>query len=122
MALTVNHPLLREVRVYCTHIDTGSALSAAVTSPIRGKIVKLESVVHAAIGTANNAITVAINGTSITGGTLTQLTASSAIGDVVTAVPTALNFVAEGDVISYASDGAGTNVTPTTFIATIQTA
>lgn len=122
MALTVNHPLLKEIRVYTTHVDTGSALSAATISPIRGKIVKLESVVHAAIGTANNAITCAINGTAITGGTLTQLTASSAIGDVVSAVPTGANLVNEGDVISFASDGAGTNVTPTTFVATIQMA
>lgn len=122
MALTVNHPLLKEVRVYTTHIDTGSALSACVTSPIRGVITKLESVVHAVIGTANNVITSSINGTAITGGTLTQLTASSAIGDIVTAVPTAANAVAEGDLIKFASDGGGTNVTPTTFIVTIQTA
>src|SRR4051812_47504958 len=67
MALTVNHPLLKEVRVYTTHIDTGSALSACVTAPIRGTITKLESIVHAVIGTANNVITPSINGTTITG-------------------------------------------------------
>jgi hypothetical protein len=119
MALTVNHPL-SEVAVSAYLADSGTASSTFTVAPFRGTIVKLYSVVHAAIGTANNAVTPKINGTAVTGGTLTQLTASSAAGDVVSATPTAANLVNEGDNIEFASDGAGSNTTPSTFIAVIR--
>lgn len=121
MALTVNHPLLKQVRVQAHSADIGTAGSAFTTSPIRGKIVKMGSIIHAAITTADATITTKINGTAITGGSWTVTQSGSAAGDVDTVVPTAANFVNEDDAIEFASDGASTG-SATTFWAIIEAA
>lgn len=118
MALTVNRPL-NIIRVSTYLADSGTASSSYTAAPCRGKIIKLGSVVHAAVGTANNVLTSAINGTAITHATWTQLTSGSAAGDVSEVEPTAANLVAAGDTIKFTSDGAGSNTTPTTFYADI---
>lgn len=120
MALTVNHPLLKEVRVYAYMADVSTAGSAFVASPIRGKIVKMGSTIYAAITSADSAITTEINGTAVTGGSWTIANASSAPGDLDTAVPTAANQVNEDDVIEFISDGASSTTSPAMFFAVIQ--
>lgn len=121
MALTVNHPLLKRVRVEAHMADVGTAGSAFVTSPIRGKIVKMGSIIYAAITTADAAISTKINGTAITGGTWTITQSGSAAGDVDTAVPTAANLVNEDDKIEFITDGAATGTSAVTFFAVIET-
>lgn len=121
MALTTNHPLLKEVRVYC-HLADGAAVTTAYTvSPIRGKIVKVQAVAGAVVD-SDRTITTSIGATAITGGAITQTASGSAAGDVSSATPTAANAVNEGDTISFASDGAGSTACPTTMVATIQMA
>jgi hypothetical protein len=120
MALTVNHPLLKEVRVYAYMADVSTAGSAFITSPIRGKIVKMGSVRYAAITTADAAVTTEINGTAVTGGAWTLAFTSAAAGDVDTAEPTAANLVNEDDVIEFISDGASSTACPAMFWAVIQ--
>lgn len=122
MALTVNHPLLKQVRVYAYLADLSTAGSAFTVSPIRGKIVEMGSVIYNAITTADNAITTEIAGTAITGGSWTVAYTSSAAGDVDSAVPTAANFVNEGQNIEFITSGASDTTCPTMFYAVIETA
>ena len=119
MTLPVNRPFSME-RVYAYLADSGTSSNAYTVAPCRGKIVKLGSVVYGAVGTADNVLTASIGATAITIPTWSQLTASSAAGDVSEVTPTAANLVNAGDFIKFASDGAGSNTTPTMFYADIQ--
>lgn len=126
MALTVNHPLLKEVRVYATIADSAAASTlVCVTCPIRGKIIKLEAV-NSAVVDADRVITVSLgtgaSPTAITGGAITLVASGSVIGGATSVVPTALNAVNEGDTIQFVTDGAGSTSCVTTCIATIQAA
>lgn len=119
MALTLNHPLLKEVRVTMYLADSSAATTAYNSAPIRGTIVRLIVVVGATVD-SDRVITASINGTAITGGAITCTASGSAAGSLFSAVPTGANAVNEDDVISFASDGAGSTACPTHFIAVIQ--
>ena len=121
MALTVNHPLLKQVRVYAYMADISTAGSAFSVSPIRGKIIEIGSVIYNAITVADAAVTSKIAGTAITGGGYTITQSGSAAGDVDSAVPIAANFINEGDNIEFISDGGSTTTCPAMFYALIQT-
>jgi hypothetical protein len=120
MALTVNHPLLKEARPTVLLADSAAVTTAYVRAPVRGFITELNATSGAAVD-ATRAITCSI----ITGGTTTAITGGSismttaAAGVVYTAVPTGANYVNEDDVIVFASDGAGSTSCPTQFDAVI---
>ena len=118
MAIPVNRPL-NIIRVHAHMADSSTAGSAFTVAPCRGKIVKMGSIIAAAVTTANTAITSKINGVAITGGSWTIAFTSAAAGDVDTAVPTAANYVNEDDAIEFISDGGGSGTVPTTFFADI---
>lgn len=118
MAYPSNRPL-NVIRVYAHMADVSTAGSAFTVAPCRGKIVKMGSVIHAAISSADSAITSKIAGTSITGGAWTIASSGAAAGDVDTAVPTAANLVNEDDNIEFITDGASSTTAPTTFFADI---
>lgn len=119
MALPKHRPL-NVTRVYAHMADSSTAGSAFTVAPVRGKIIKVGSIIHAAVSSADTAITMEINGTAVTGGGWTIAYSGAAAGDVDTAVPTAANFVVEDDAIEFISDGAGSSTVPTTFFADIQ--
>jgi hypothetical protein len=120
MALPRNVPL-DEHTVYCHSPSVGGSPIAAVTrAPFRGKIVKVGSVLGGAITSADCTVTVAINGTTVTGGTLTIANTSSAVGDLDVAYPTAANNVNEDDVIKFTPASASGSNIPATFFAVIQ--
>lgn len=118
MALPKNRPL-NIVRVYSYMADSSTAGSSFTVAPCRGKIVKMGSVIHAAVTTADTAITSKIAGTAVTGGSWTIAFTSAAAGDVDTAIPTGAFNVNEDDNIEFISDGAGSGTVPTTFFADI---
>lgn len=118
MALANNRPL-NVIRVFAHMADSSTAGSAFTAAPCRGRIVKLGSVINAAVTTADTAITSKINGAAITGGGWTIAFTSAAAGDVDTAIPSGANAVNEDDKIEFASDGAGSGTVPTTFFADI---
>ncbi len=120
MALTVLHPLSEADAVCHTASVATSPIVANARAPFRGKITKVWSVLGAAITSADATVVVAINGTSVTGGTITIPTVSSAAGSFASAVPTALNLVNEDDVISFLASGATGTATPCTFGAVIR--
>jgi hypothetical protein len=103
MALTTLHPL-SEVVINANSTSIGATpIVAYARAPFRGKIVKVGLNQTAAV-TGTGTLTVAINGTAVTGGVATY-TAGSA-GTHFSAIPTALNFVNEDDVISFTPAGA----------------
>jgi len=118
MALAHNRPLNIE-RVYAYSADISTAGSAFTVAPCRGKIIKMGSIIGAAITVADAAVASKINGTAITGGSWTVAFTSSAAGDVDTSVPSGANAVNEDDKIEFISDGGSTTTAPVTFFADI---
>lgn len=123
MALPVNRPL-NVIRVSSYNADISTAGSSFAAVPVRGKIILLGCVIHAAVTTAPNVLTAKIGvsgsaGTSITIPTWTQSNTSSAAGVVSEVVPTAANLADAGNNIEFISDGAGSGTVPATYYADI---
>lgn len=89
--------------------DISTAGQKFVVPGFRGKIIKGHSVINGAIATADADLTMKIGGTAVTGGVITVATASSAAGDIDTAIPTAANTFTPTDAIEVETDGASTN-------------
>ncbi len=122
MALTVNHPTLKEVVVPTTTVaDSSGVVSMYGRAPFRGKIVKM-GVILGAVVDSDRVFTGKIGGTAITGGALTVAASGSVAGDNKSLVPTALNLVNEDDVLEIASDGAGSTACVTAGFFVIQLA
>ena len=119
MAYPSNRPL-NVIRVYAYCADISTAGSYFTVAPCSGKIIKMGSILHAAITTADDVITSEINGTAVTGGGWTIATASSAPGDVDTAVPTAACNVQTDDAIEFINSGASDTTAPVLFFADIR--
>jgi hypothetical protein len=100
--------------------DLSTASSAFVVSPWRGKIVRVYSCIYNAITGADSIWTMKINGTAVTGVSVTVANSGSAAGDVDTGTPTGANTVNEGDTIEFISDGASSTTCVTTFTAVIE--
>lgn len=113
MALTVNHPLIREHTLTAYSSSLGATpIVAYARAPFRGKIVKTGVIQNGAV-TGTSTVTTAINGTSVTGGAL-SVTGGSA-GTLFSAVPTAAHRVQEDDIISWTPAGATGAVTGQCF-------
>jgi hypothetical protein len=105
MALPENRPL-SEAAVSAYLADVSTASSTFVVSPWR---------------TGANAVwTMEINGTAVTGVSVTITQSGSAAGDVDSGEPTAVTYVNEGDSIEFISDGASSTTAPATFTAVIE--
>jgi hypothetical protein len=122
MALTLNHPTLKEETVTChTASSAGTPIACVARLPFRGKVVKVGFVVGAAF-TTDMSVAVAISTVAITGGTITVTASGSAIGTMGTAIPTGANTFVEDDYITFTPSGStGTNI-PGTAFAVIQVA
>ena len=126
MALTVNHPTLKEVWVHGT-IPDGSAANTLVcfTSPVRGKVIECR-VTNSAVVDSDRVYTFSIgtgaSPTAITGGAVTCVASGSVIGGSTSVTPTAANAVNEGDTIQVITDGAGSTSTISVCAVRIQLA
>jgi hypothetical protein len=121
MALTVNHPTLKEVVIPTTTVvDSSAAVSMFARAPFRGKIVKW-GVINTGLVDSDRVFTAKVNGTAVTG-TLTVAASGSAAGDNNSSVPTAGNAVNEDDKLEIASDGAGSTASVTAGFFVIQVA
>lgn len=119
MALPVNYPT-NEIAVCAYMADLSTAGSTFTVAPVRGKIVRVYSAIGAAITTGNGTWTMEINGTAVTGVSVTVTQSGSAAGDVDSATPTGANNVNEGDTIEFITDGACDTTCPTNFVAIIR--
>src|SRR5690349_18907577 len=123
MALTVNHPTLKEVSVGAHSPSIGaSPIVAYARAPFRGRIVKLVGVTAGVITTADATISTAVNGTAITNGNFTITVTGAAAGQVFSSTPSGANTVNEDDVVSFTPSGASGATVPATFYAVIQSA
>lgn len=105
MALPNNRPLSEGV-LNAQMADISSSDTVYVPSPWRGRIVRWYSTIDNAITTADGSLSLTINGTAVTGSTITVTQSGSAAGDVDSAIPTGANYVNEGDYIGIVSTGA----------------
>ena len=88
--------------------DLSTADNLMLVVPDGGQIIKIMSVIENAITTADATLTAKINGTAVTGGTITVAYSGSAAWDQDSCEPTAANTVNEGDVIEIETDGGST--------------
>jgi len=107
MALTVNHPLLKEARVGIATSSIGASPVACYRDlPIRGRISKISAVTQGAITTGDCTVTVAINGTTNANLGFTIPVAGAAAGQQVSFTPTTAVYVQEDDVVTFTPSGA----------------
>lgn len=120
MALTVNHPLLKEQTIYCHTASVATTPVAAYARVgFRGKVVKVGCVIGGTITAADCAVSVAINGSSAIGANF-SVTSGSVAGTVASGVPTGSSDVNEDDSISFTPSGATGTLVPGSFFAVIQ--
>ena len=85
--------------------DISTADIIYVPCPLAGDIVKVITVLESAIATDNGDVRLRIAGTPVTDSDVTITAASSAAGDVDTAVPTAANTVTADSAIEVQTQG-----------------
>jgi len=100
--------------------DVSTAGQVYIPVPDGGKIIKIATILNGAIGTANAVLTAKINNVAVTGGVVTIATASSAAGDLDSAVPTAANEVLEDDKLEIETNGASSNAIVVNGMITIR--
>ena len=92
------------------NISTKAADAGVIrqVAPFAGTIEKISSVLNDVLATGDATLTAKIGATGVTGGVITITESGSAAGDVDSVDPTALNIIAEDDVISVTGGGAST--------------
>ncbi len=100
--------------------DVSAASKSYIIPGFRGKIREVNTVLGGAITGADAAVTVKINSTSVTGGTITVANSGSAAGDVDSCTPTALNTFGPSDIIVFDSDGASSTTQPLYITAVLE--
>jgi hypothetical protein len=122
MALQVNKPI-SEIVVSAYMADISAASSAYAVAPMRGRVVRAYSVLQGSISAADAVWTMEINGTAISGVSVTVANSGSAAGDVDTSgdIPnSSTNAVNEGDTVEFVSDGASSTTAAAMFYAVIE--
>lgn len=120
MALTINHPTLKEQTVHGHSPSIGaSPIGAVMRAPFRGKVIKLFAVTGGAITTADATVTASVNGTTNTTGAFTITVTGAAAGQLFSSEPIGMD-VQEDDVIRLLPAGASGASIPATFGAVIR--
>lgn len=96
------------------HADIGTSGSAYVVCPFDGDIVQLEAVNIAANAGTKSVLTAKVNGNDVTHPAW-EVAVSASAGTRSGVTPTAATAVKAGDVISVASDGGSSAVTPAMY-------
>jgi hypothetical protein len=123
MALPANRPV-NEAYIVGHMADLATASSTAyLAATHRGRLKRAFTIIANSITTANGSVAVKVNGTTV--GTITVTQSGSAAGDVDTVYlgyQGTSNFVNEGDLITFVSDGAADTTTITRCTAVIERA
>lgn len=92
------------------NISTKAADAGVIrqVAPFAGTIEKISSVLNDVLATGDATLTAKIGATGVTGGVITIAESGSAAGDIDSVDPTALNIIAEDDMISVTGGGAST--------------
>lgn len=110
---------LKKIYLSVDMTDVSAPSSSYLPSPVAGTITKVSLILANAITGANSTVTTKIGSTAVTGGALTVAYSGSASGSVFTASPTALNTVAVGSNINFATDGASSTTSRATIVVEI---
>jgi hypothetical protein len=105
MALPVNRPY-SEINVSTHMADISTASTAYIVAPFRGRLKRAFTVITNAVTTADATVSVKVRTTEV--GTITVATSGSAAGDVDSVelgYKGTSNFVSEGDLIEFVTDG-----------------
>lgn len=94
---------------YIADVSTAGQIYIPVPDEFAGQVVEVRSALNGAIATADATLTLKVNGTAMTNGTITITQSGSAAGDVDVARPTSSNQVSAGEAIEIETDGASTN-------------
>lgn len=100
--------------------DISTASSGWIAAPAAGTITKLKTTISAAITVADATVTAEIDGTAITGISITVATAGSAAGDVDTDTATGNNTLAEDNALELITDGGSTTTSILTGVFTVE--
>lgn len=123
MALTVNHPTLKESRTHATTTSIGGTpLACYAAMPYRGRISQITACDQGAITTADCTMTVAVNGTTNTALAFTIPLTGAAAGRVTSMTPTSAVYVSEGDYVTLTPSGASGSTIGCNFTIYVQTA
>src|SRR5260370_32238130 len=115
MALPTNHKFTEvQLEAYSPSVGT-SPSTAYARVPFRCKVIKIGAVLYGTL-TGDATVATTINGTAITGGSLTLTASGSAGGSTFSVVPTGANYANEDDYISFPSaSGTGSNIAANYF-------
>jgi hypothetical protein len=102
--------------VYGEIADVSSSASSWTVAPVAGNITKIWLVLEKAVTDANAAITFEIAGTAVTGGGITIAHATSAIGTIYSATPTAARTVTAGQAIELITNGGSSTASKATVL------
>src|SRR3990167_323979 len=105
------------VRLNLDIADLSAEAVYCVPVPCVGYWRKVWSCIDGAVGTADVTITPTVNGAAITGGVITIATASSAAGDVDSAVPETCPRLVPGDYLKFTVTGGGSGGSPRGHLA-----
>lgn len=120
MALTLNHPLLKEQTVYAFSASIGaSPIAAATVAQFRGKVIEVGCVPSGTL-TSSNSVAFAINGTAVGGSPFVMVSTGAGIGIATSSQPTGANTVNQGDYITFTPSGGAGAAVPGMFYAVIQ--
>lgn len=129
MALPNNHTFIERAVSCSTNSIGATPLAACVRAPFRAKIATVTAVSHGTFITdCSIAVAIIVSpaagaapgaGTAVTGGAMTLTASNSAAGTTISSTPTALNFVNEGDIISFTPSGSTGTTIGATFTAVL---
>ncbi len=124
MALPLRNGLeMVHLQAFSVDVTTSGAdrCYAGIVSPVRGRLVRVKAVPYGTTSGTANAITVKIGTVTVSGASLSFTSGSASAGVLLSATTTNFPIVQQGDVISFNSDGAGTDATVgTMFQASIR--
>src|SRR5437762_3739851 len=106
MALTELHPVSEIQQHVFSRSIGGTPETAYMRVPFRCMVMKVGCITQGIITTADATVATTINGTAITGGSITVTSSGAAAGQVFTATPTGANVANEDDYISFPPTGA----------------
>lgn len=100
--------------------DVSTAGQRHVAPGFNGKIVKATSCLGGAITGANAGLTLKIDGTAVTGGTIAIAQSGSAAGDVDSCIPTGANIFTSTSQVEVETDGASTGTQPVVVVLEVE--
>jgi len=108
-----------EFYVFQQMTDVSTASSAWTVAPEAGTLTDVKTVIETAVTSANATLTYELDGTAVTGISITVATGGAA-GDVDTDTATAANTVTENMAMELISDGASSTASVLTAVTTIE--